>query len=128
MDKKTSTQVDRNTNGKFAEGKSGNPGGMVVGTKKRADLVKQAFMESFDRTGSTDGLVKWAKKAKNRGVYYRILASLLPKEVDITVPDELMEKYKDVSANEIKARIAELAARFGGGTGAKGDPKAKGEG
>lgn len=63
--------------------------GRPKGSQNRLTSLKEAFVEAFDKTGGVDALVEWAKKEGNRGLFYRILASLLPKQVAVAARLEM---------------------------------------
>jgi hypothetical protein len=98
-------------NGKFTKGHSGNPAGRPANIKTKAIQVKVAFMEAFDQLGGVKGLVEWANRNSNRAYFYRILAQLLPKDLDLGFQDELIEKYKEFTANELIEKSRELARK-----------------
>ena len=107
---KPSTQDNhRNNKGQFTAGNSGNPYGPCKGYKKKTLEIRLAFMEAFDKMGGVEGLVNWAKEKRNTTDFYRILAHLLPKDIDLGVQDDLIEKYKEFTANELIKKSKELA-------------------
>ena len=60
----------------------GRPKGM---TNKFTDL-KTAFLDTFDRTGSIDGMVDWVEASmRNRGQFYQMIAKMLPSNVTADV-------------------------------------------
>ena len=69
-------------------GESGNPAGRPVGTKNKFSRIKEAFTEAFERTGGVEGLVKWIQEQpKNQGDFYRLLASMMPRDVTLETTD-----------------------------------------
>ena len=97
----------------FKKGQSVNPNGRPKNSKDKSTKIKLAFMEAFDLLGGVKGLVSWAKeRPSNQSDFYRILASLLPKDIDLGVQDELLEKYKEFTANELIAKTRELAKQI----------------
>jgi len=74
---------NRKIKGRFQKGLSGNPGGRPKGIKDKAVQIKLGFYEAFDKLGGVDGLVAWAKKYHNLKEFYKILAHMLPREVDV---------------------------------------------
>ena len=84
--------------------KTGGPG-RPKGSQNRFTSLKEAFVEAFEQIGGLDGLVEWAKKEKNRGLYYRILASLFPKQVAVSARMEQMNSLSKLSEEELMAII-----------------------
>lgn len=77
-------RIPRDEAGHFAKGVSGNPDGRGVGVKDKANQIKLAFFEAFERTGGIDELIKWIEHSKlNRREFYRLLMPLLPKDMNI---------------------------------------------
>ena len=93
----------------FQKGVSGNPGGMKKGTKHNATLIKEAFFQAFDDIGGIDALAEWAKKSRNQKDFYKILASLLPKDLDLNIPDETLKAWEDVKADALIETAQKLA-------------------
>jgi hypothetical protein len=115
----------------FKKGKSGNPNGRPRNSKNKFTNIKLAFMDAFDTMGGVNGLVAWAtnkKRPTNQSDFYRILASLLPKNVDLGLQDELLEKYKEFTADELIAKSKELAGQILHASGAERNDKAQEEG
>ena len=77
------------------EGSSGNPNGRPLGSKNKFTTLKNAFIETLDELCGVDNLVKWARA--NQAEFYRIVARLMPREVEakvsyqFTLVDALME-------------------------------------
>lgn len=63
--------------------------------------VKTSMMSVYDAMGGAEGLLKWAKK--NETEYYRMLASLLPKEQKIEFTNPLITMNADDIARLIIA-------------------------
>ena len=86
---------NRNSIGRSVEGSSGNPNGRPVGSKNKFTTLKNAFIETFEELGGVDNLVEWARS--NQTEFYRMVARLMPKEVEakisseFTLVDALME-------------------------------------
>ena len=81
---------NRDKQGKFIRGKSGNPTGKQKGTKDKFTELKDSFLEAFDRLGGVDGLVEWAGKNNlNRGHFYQMITKLLPKDINLNPPSDL---------------------------------------
>jgi len=71
----------------FRPGKSGNPAGRPLGSK---DAITKAFLDAatadFEEHGK-DALV--AAREKNPNEYCRMIASILPKDQNVNVKDEV---------------------------------------
>lgn len=78
-------RILRDEYGKFREGTaSPNPSGKPKGVKDRANEVRLAFFEAFEKTGGISALVEWVKKSSlNRREFYKMLLPLLPKDFNI---------------------------------------------
>jgi hypothetical protein len=126
MKKKAEDYVEK-SNGKF---KAGNPG-KPKGAKNKQTLaiekalakpfvsVKHAILEAYNdpRIGGTEGLILWVLEFPSRKkIFYNWIMRLLPKTLDIaedpanSALQQLLDKYKDLNAQDLRARAAELAA------------------
>lgn len=71
---------------RWAKGQSGNPAGRPTASKAFTTArVRADFIEAFVRIGGVDGLTAWAKK--NPGEFYKLLAKLVPKEIEVAGKD-----------------------------------------
>ena len=92
---------NRNSIGRFVQGSSGNPNGRPVGSKNKFTTLKSAFIEAFEEIGGVDNLVEWARC--NQTEFYRMLARLMPREVEakisseFTLVDALMEMEENLN-------------------------------
>ena len=69
---------------KWKPGESGNPAGRPVGSKNRYSMLKESFLEAYEASGGTEGLVAWIREnPKNRTDFYRILAGMVPRDLHI---------------------------------------------
>ena len=103
--KKSGFKSGKNWNGNAA----GRPKGSK--TKHKATLIKEAFFQAFEDIGGVEALAEWARRGKNRKEFYKILASFLPKDIDLAVTDETWDKYKDIPVVKLQE---ELYALFNG--------------
>lgn len=89
---------------RFKPGQSGNPGGSAKGYRK---TLSAAFLRSlaadFEQHGAAAII---AARQADPVSYARIVASLLPKEVELTSP------FDDVSDEELTALIEHLRANI----------------
>lgn len=88
-------------------GPSINPHGRGVGVRDKANQVKLAIIEVFEKTGGAEAMVAWIKAhPQNKKEFYKILVSLLPKDIDmkgdlnfdgdITITDKFREHTADI--------------------------------
>jgi len=78
----------------------GNPktGGRKKGTQNRFTNLQNAFLEAFQDIGGVSGLAQWGKKAKNKADFYKLVAKMLPREVNVQVEGTLTLAEKIRSA------------------------------
>lgn len=75
----------------FKKGEGGRP----PGAKNKFTTLKQAFLDAFqsDEIGGTDGLIKVFKKTEKRKIaFFKIMAGMLPRNVDVTLPTDTVIK------------------------------------
>ena len=104
-------RIIRDTKGRFMKGSRPNPAGRSVGVRDKANQIKLAFFEAFEKTGGLEGLIEWIKRdRRNRKEFYKAILTILPKDVDvkgegfneetkiiIIRPGEKIEDKKDMS-------------------------------
>jgi len=56
--------------------------GRIKGSKNKFTGLKKSFLDAFEQTGGTEGLVKWAKAKNNKAQFYQMITKLLPKQVE----------------------------------------------
>jgi hypothetical protein len=68
----------------FEKGKK-KSGGRQKGTPNRYTRFKDALLEAFnsEEIKGVYGLIDWAKLPENRGEFYRLMAKLLPRELQV---------------------------------------------
>lgn len=77
--RKKTTKSYTDKSGKFKKNNPGRP----KGSKDKYTNLKKAFLEAFEKTGGTDGLVQWIKENKrNRAIFYQMLTKLFPMTVE----------------------------------------------
>lgn len=57
--------------------------GRKKGSLNKFTTLKDSFLYAFEKIGGKEGLAEWAKKPKNRGAFYAIVAKMLPNKTDI---------------------------------------------
>lgn len=99
---------------RFKPGKSGNPGGRATGTRLALNgAFLKALSADFDKHGTK--AIEDARAQDPIG-YVKVVASILPKQIEKTSPFEDMEDAELLAAiDDLRAR---LAAGAGTGTGA----------
>jgi hypothetical protein len=68
------------------------------GVKNKYTLIKESILETFEKMGGAEAMVKWATaNEKNQGDFYKMLIRLLPIEPpiieDIEEPEPLDPKF-----------------------------------
>lgn len=96
---------------KFQKGTSGNPGGKPVGSRNR---VTKAFLTALAEDFERYGRVAIARcRRKHPDAYVRMLASLVPKELDVTHVHGYDERLLALLQGEAQNELQQLD---GGGT------------
>lgn len=95
-------QIDNRKATQFKPGQSGNPGGKPVGAKNRlqSDFLRE-MADDFAAYGR-EAIV--SMRTEKPAEYIRAIASLMPKELEITRP------LDDVSDDELSAAITAVRA------------------
>lgn len=83
--------------------RGGSPG-RPKGSRNRFTNLKDAFLEAFEQTGGVEALVEWARRDKNKRDFYRLVASMLPRNIDWTARFE----FDHLTEEQIDNRIAYL--------------------
>lgn len=64
--------------------KPGNPG-RPKGIPNKFTSLKQSFLNAFEKTGGTQGLITWVNKnPRNRGEFYKMITKLLPQDTNVS--------------------------------------------
>ena len=59
-------------------------GGRPKGSRNKFTCLKDDFLAAYHKTGGVKGLCEWIEKdPKNREVFYKMLARMLPSEVAV---------------------------------------------
>lgn len=73
----------------FEKGHKKVPGsGIQKGQKQKFTTLKAAFIDAFMKTGGAEGLAEWGGKNWNRKDFYKIVGSMLPKDVNVNLGGE----------------------------------------
>ena len=72
----------------FKPGKSGNPNGRAKGSTNKFTNLKTSFLNVYNRLGGDDALLEYAKEHPTE--YYRMLHTMLPKEIQAEVRNDIM--------------------------------------
>jgi hypothetical protein len=92
---------------RFKPGQSGNPGGQAKGTRNK---LNAAFLNALAKDFQTHGedAIRQCRE-ENPGAYVKVLAALLPKEIELKRPLEEFEDDELIAA--VGALQSFLAAR-----------------
>lgn len=79
-------------------------GGRAKGTKNKFTTLKNAFINSFQKVGGEEALNEFYKIRKNRKAYLQMIASMLPRDVQVTAEITEVDKEKNqFSVERLKA-------------------------
>lgn len=84
--------------------------GRPKGSKDKFTTLKADFLKAYDDIGGVDELAKWASTAKNKPTFYKMIASMLPKHVEVSVEDHaraLAEKIREKDP-ELYEKLCEI--------------------
>ena len=74
-----------------------NPYGKNANVRHKASIVKEAFFQTFQEIGGMPALVKWVQESKaNKVTFFKLLLSILPKDIDVTGNDVRVVFMRDV--------------------------------
>lgn len=80
----------------FAKGQSGNPKGKALGTR---DSITQAFLKDLDAAWRKIGPQAIESAAEQQpALFLKVVASLLPRDVQISAADSFLEALREISA------------------------------
>src|SRR6185437_11397963 len=80
----------------WEKGKSGNPKGKAIG---RRDSITNAFLKDLDEEWRENGrqALKDARE-QQPALFVKVVASLLPRDVQISAADSFLEALKEINA------------------------------
>src|SRR6185437_12618032 len=80
----------------FKKGESGNPAGKARGTR---DAITQAFLKDLDKAWRKIGPQAIEAAAEQQpALFLKVVASLLPRDVQISAADSFLEALKEINA------------------------------
>ena len=82
--------------------KTGGPGRPVGSRNKVPANLRNDLITVYEELGGIEGMVEWAKaKEGNRALFYRILASTLPRQVAVSARLEYQHDLSKLSDDEL---------------------------
>ena len=72
--------MSRNEKGRFIKGNAGKP----KGARNKFTTLKEAFIGAFQEIGGQKALTQFAKNPKYKKDFLKMLAGMLPKEVQVS--------------------------------------------
>lgn len=93
----------------FEKGKSGNPRGKAVGIR---DSITNAFLKDLDKAWRKIGPQAIESAAEQQpALFLKVVASLLPRDVQISAADSFLEALKEINA--ARQQLRTLGAPLG---------------
>ena len=108
----------------FQPGKSGNPAGRPLGSRNK---LQEDFLKTLAADFAENGKAALEDmRAKDASGYIRAIASLMPKELQVTRPlDDLSDEQLDAAITAVRAILA--AQGDGGQSGTTAETQPAGE-
>jgi len=101
--------------GQFLQGASGNPKGRPVGARSK---LGEAFLEALNKDFDAHGeQVICEVRVEKPDQYLKVIASLMPKEMSLTVNDPLEDLTDDEIATRLSSLHTALSSYLGDGSG-----------
>ena len=103
----------RNGNGRFAQGNPGGPGRPKGSKHRLSEAFIAALAQDFDEHGAESIRRVWQD---DPSTYLRVIASLVPKDMQISAPSSVLDQLSTKSLLEWLALIRGALAALGSGT------------
>lgn len=119
--KQISPYLNQESGWGFRKGNPGRPRGAMNRENRPFVSLKQSFLDAFNdpRIGGTAGIVEWVTSArtplqiwKRKKIFYSWIVRMLPRSLDVergSPMDELLEKWKHATNEDILARAKQIA-------------------
>jgi hypothetical protein len=99
---KSDKQTDKKPNNLGELVKTGGPGRPVGSKNKVPANLREDLITVYEQLGGIQGMVEWAEaKEGNRALFYRILASTLPRQVAVSARLEHQHGLNKLSNEEL---------------------------
>ncbi len=102
MAEKTVTKTAKKRKGQF-DGKPGS--GRPKGSKDKFTTLKADFLDVHKKLGGVEGLHTWAtdkSRPSNMGRFYQMLATLLPRSVNLSVEEHALKLAEQIKEKDPK--------------------------
>lgn len=59
--------------------------GRPKGTRNKFTNLRESFLNAFEEIGGEEELANWAMQQRNRAIFYKMIAQMLPRNIDVDV-------------------------------------------